>query len=104
MTPTDKQLEVVRILKKAFLKSCEADVDSGGYCAFYVQYNPTNEQDSNITVTLTLIDRITNEGIPITTTSHKLIEPNGRDLFLSDFMTQTEIVTYLEKLKDLKYE
>jgi len=61
--------------------------------------NKTNNgRDKNLTVVRVEIYDLTQDYIPKTKIINNLIEPSGNVMFLEDFLSETEIVEYLEVL------
>jgi len=73
------------------------------YCSFIVYENKKNVEDNNITIIEQKIYNLTDDMIPETSIINRLIEPNGNVLFFDDFMDETEMVTYLNKLTKIEF-
>jgi hypothetical protein len=72
---------------------------SAEYCQFVAYENKTNNgRDKNLTVVRVEIYDLTQDYIPKTKIINNLIEPSGNIMFLEDFLSETEIVEYLEVL------
>ena len=69
---------------------------SHSYCQFNTYYD---ENSDNIVCGVTTINGISDNDQVFVKTDNIIIEPDGRQYVLEDLFTETQVVTYLQKLK-----
>lgn len=98
---TLEQREVLENMFEEHQLHCYNNISYGSqeYCQFIAYENKTNNgMDKNITVVRVEIYDLTEDYIPKTKVINNIIEPNGNIMFLEDFLTEKEIVDYLQVL------
>ncbi len=76
---------------------------SGESCQFSIYENRSNPEDKNLTIVQVQIVDLSEDLIPVTKIINNIIEPDGKVLHLEDFLTKTEVVTYLESLYKINW-
>lgn len=98
MTPQQKQK--IEEYRKEFAENCKnfemwgSDRD----CSFTL-YVSENQEDSNYTMVITTITGLSDDFQTYVETINLMVEPDGNVINLTDVFEQSEVVTYIEKLK-----
>jgi len=76
---------------------------SSEICSFTTLYNDLNEEDKNIVVQMVLIDDISDTMQVLTKTMYILVEPDGKQYLLETIFTETQVISYVQKLKKFNW-
>ena len=75
---------------------------SSEICSFTTLQNE-EEEDKNIVVQMVLIDDISDSMQVFTKTMYILVEPDGRQYLLETLFTETQVISYVQKLKKINW-
>jgi hypothetical protein len=102
----NNQLQSLKILHEQYKKNCSQNAlyGSSEYCEFNVYEHIDNDIDKNITVVINEIYDYTEDMIPKTRLSNKMILENGEVINLEAVINKSEIVSYLNNLTKIKLE
>jgi hypothetical protein len=95
---TKEQKDQIDKHKLDFAESCKKYKGYDG-CTFGLFYNPTNEEDKNITIISTYINGFSDNLQPYYETIYLLIEPNGNVVSLMDVFPMGDVSDYVKKLQ-----
>ena len=76
---------------------------SSEVCSFTTLHNEDEEEDKNMVVQMVLIDDISDSMQVFTKTMYILVEPDGRQYLLETLFTETQVISYVQKLKKINW-
>lgn len=72
-------------------------------CSFITLRNEEESEDKNIVVQMVIIDDISDTMQVFTKTMYILVEPDGKQYLLETLFTETQVISYVQKLNKFNW-
>jgi hypothetical protein len=97
---TDLQKITIQTIYDGFLQNVRMyrGWGSSDVCSFVTLHNEKSDEDKNVAIQMVLIDDISDNMQLFTKTMYILVEPDGKQYLLETLFSETQVITYVQKL------